>query len=321
MRRIGVLSSGGDTPGMNAAIRAVVQTGLALEMEVYGIRHGFRGLLEGDIHLLTSEEVRNINYKGGTILKTSRCKEFETEAGQKKAVEMIAAYELDGIVVIGGDGSMRGAAALCGHGVPTITLPGTIDNDLAYTDFTIGFDTAVNGVIEEIVRIRDTMVSHDRIGVVEVMGNHCGDIALYAGLAGSMDFIIGPEVGYDLGFICDRIMKNRLKGILTSMVIVAEGAAKAGELAKAIHQQLGVEVKPVVLGYTQRGGNPTAGDRVLAARLGSHAVRLLQAGKSNLAVGIRGNQIVSMDIMQAVETEKVFDEELYMLANLLSHAQ
>ena len=321
MRRIGVLSSGGDTPGMNAAIRAVVQTGLALEMEVYGIRHGFRGLLEGDLYRLTSEEVRNINYKGGTILKTSRCKEFETEAGQKKAVEMIAAYELDGVVVIGGDGSMRGAAALCGHGVPTITLPGTIDNDLAYTDFTIGFDTAVNGVIEEIVRIRDTMVSHDRVGVVEVMGNHCGDIALHAGLAGSMDFIIVQEVGYDLGFVCDRIMKNRLKGILTSMIIVAEGAAKATELAKAIHKQLDIEVKPVVLGYTQRGGNPTANDRILAARLGSHAVRLLQAGKSNLAVGVRGNQIVSMDIMQAVQIEKVFDEELYMLANLLVHAQ
>ena len=290
-------------------------------MDVYGIRHGFRGLIEGDIHLLSSMDVRNINYKGGTILKTSRCKEFETEAGMQKAIAMISAYELEGIVVIGGDGSMRGAAALCERGVPTITLPGTIDNDLAYTDFTIGFDTAVNGVIEEIVRIRDTMVSHDRIGVVEVMGNQCGDIALYAGLAGSMDFIIVPEVGYDLAFICDRIMKNRLKGILTSMVIVAEGAAKGEELAKAIHEKLGIEVKPVVLGYTQRGGNPTMHDRILAARLGSHAVRLLQAGKSNLAVGVRGNQIVSMDIMQAVETEKVFDEELYMLANLLVHAQ
>lgn len=318
VKRIGVLSSGGDTPGMNAAIRSIVKVAAAHEIETYGIQFGFQGLIEGKIIHLESDIVRNIGHKGGTILKTSRSKEFRTEEGQMKAVRMAQAYDLDGVIAIGGDGTMHGAAALCEKGVPTITLPGTIDNDLSYTDFTIGFDTAVNGVITEIIKVRDTMVSHDRIGIVEVMGNACGDIALHAGLAGAMDYIILPEMQFDIDSICTDLTKQSLKGRRTSMIIVAEGAGKGEELARYIRNRTNLEVKSVVLGYTQRGGSPTARDRILASRLGEHAVNLLAQGISNRAVGVRGDEVVDMDIMEALKAPKLFDEKLYRLAQILS---
>ncbi|MBQ6692706.1 MAG: 6-phosphofructokinase [Clostridia bacterium] len=314
MRRIGVLSSGGDTPGMNAAIRAIVMVAEENGIETYGIRGGFRGMINGDIVHLDPSVVRTIAHKGGTILKTSRCPEFVEKEGQERAVQMAQAYDLDGVVTIGGDGTMRGAAALCALNIPTITLPGTIDNDLSYTDYTIGFDTAVSGVINEIIKIRDTMVSHDRIGVVEVMGNRCGDIALHAGLAGSMDYIILPEMEYDIDVMCAELKKKALKGHPTSMIVVAEGAAHGNEMAKYINSRTGLDTKSVVLGYTQRGGSPTARDRILAARLGQHAVRLLTSGVSNRAVGVRGDVVVDMDIMEALEKPKVFNRELYDLA-------
>ena len=211
MKRIGVLSSGGDTPGMNAAIRAVVKVAAEYGIEVFGIRHGYRGLIEGDMRELTTDEVRNIAHKGGTILKTARCKEFMVEEGQRRALLTAQAFDLEGIIAIGGDGTMHGAGALSKMGIPTITLPGTIDNDLAYTDFSIGFDTAVNGVLTELIKVRDTMVSHDRIGIVEVMGNKCGDIALHAGVAGSADFILLPEMEFDIDVICDQLIKNNIR--------------------------------------------------------------------------------------------------------------
>ncbi len=318
IKRIGVLASGGDTPGMNAAIRAVVKVAEEEEIEVFGILYGFRGLIEGHVKELDGDMVRNIGHKGGTILKTSRCKEFMEEAGQLKAVAMARAYDLDGVVTIGGDGTMRGAAALCEWNVPTITLPGTIDNDLAYTDYTIGFDTAVSGVINEIIKVRDTMVSHDRIGIVEVMGNKCGDIALHAGLAGAMDYILLPEMPFDIEKICTELSKKNLKGQRTNMIIVAEGAGKGEEFSAIIRERTGLEVKSVVLGYTQRGGSPTARDRILAARLGEHAVRLLAKGVSNRAVGIRGEKVVDMDILEALEAPKVFRTDLYDLACTLT---
>lgn len=318
IKRIGVLASGGDTPGMNAAIRAVVKKAEEEDIEVFGILYGFRGLIEGHVKHIDGDTVRNIAHKGGTILKTSRCKRFLEEEGQLKAVAMVRAYDLDGIVTIGGDGTMRGAAALCEWNVPTITLPGTIDNDLAYTDYTIGFDTAVNGVINEIIKVRDTMVSHDRIGIVEVMGNKCGDIALYAGLAGAMDYILLPEVPFDIDEICMDLTKKSLKGLHSSMIIVAEGAGKGEEFAAIIRERTNLVVKSVVLGYTQRGGSPTASDRILAGRLGAHAVALLANGMGNRAVGIKGGVVVDMDIMKALDAPMQFRADLYELAATLT---
>lgn len=318
MKRIGVLSSGGDTPGTNAAIRAVVKMAQHLDMDVMGIRYGFCGLISGDIQRMDEEQVQDIAHQGGTILKTSRCKEFLTEEGQKKAAKVAEAFELEGIILIGGDGTLRGAADLSRLGIPTIALPGTIDNDLAYTDFTIGFDTAVNGAIEEMGKIKDTMLSHDRIGVVEVMGNNSGDIALYTGLAGSFDYIIIPELECDLDDLCDKVTKNALRGRLTSMIVVAEGAGKGSEIAKHIQSKTGFVTKSVVLGYTQRGGSPSAGDRILASRLGMYAVELLAKGVGNKAVGIRDNKIVDIDIQQAIQMKKPFNRRLYELAMILS---
>ena len=317
-QRIGVLSSGGDTPGMNAAIRGVVKTARHYGMEVYGIKYGFRGLIQNQIYQLEPARVNSIIYKGGTILKTSRCPEFMTEEGLRQAVENAKKRGLTGIVVIGGDGSMRGAASLSKNGINTVALPGTIDNDLAYTDFTIGFDTAVNGVIEEMVKIRDTMVSHDRIGVVEVMGNHCGDIALYSAIASGSDVVLLPEVPWTLEEVCKKLMHRRNAGQLTSMVVVAEGAAKAGELAADIRKQTGLEAKSVVLGYTQRGGNPTMADRLLASRLAEHAVKILSRGATNRTVGTRQGNVFDMDIFDALRLRKKPNLSLYYLQTVLA---
>jgi 6-phosphofructokinase 1 len=317
MRKIGVLSSGGDTPGMNAAVRAVVKTAAHYDLDVMGIRYGYKGLMDGDLFELDPDIVRTIAHKGGTILKTARSKEFMTEEGMRKALNDVDAYDLDGIVCIGGDGTMKGAADLTRNGVSTICLPGTIDNDLAYTDFTIGFDTAINGVITEMIKVRDTMISHDRIGVVEVMGNKCGDIALHAGLASSCDYIIVPEIECDLNDMCRQLEKARLRGKMTCMIIVAEGVTKGESVAQYIRDKTGFEAKSSVLGYTQRGGSPTASDRILASRLGQAAVDLLYYGKSNRAVGIRNEEIVDMDIQEALESVKLFDAKLYNLANIL----
>ncbi|MBE5781327.1 MAG: 6-phosphofructokinase [Clostridiales bacterium] len=318
MRRIGVLSSGGDTPGMNAAIRAVVKTATHLNMEVMGIEYGFRGLIQGRIRQLTPENVEKIIYKGGTILKTCRCPEFQTEEGQLQAVKVCEAFDIEGIVVIGGDGSMRGAGALSARGVNTVTLPGTIDNDLAYTDFTIGFDTAVNGVIEEMNKVNDTMVSHDRIGVVEVMGRNCGDIALYSAMAAGANFLMIPEAPFDLDQICAELVKRRLKGQFSSMIVVAEGAASASDVAAYIREKTGYDTKATVLGHTQRGGNPSQSDRILASRLAEAAVRLLYKGVSNRVVGLRSNQVVDMDIEEALKCKKELDVNIYKLCQILA---
>ena len=317
MRRIGVLSSGGDTPGMNAAIRSVVKTGAHLSMDVMGIEYGFRGLMQGRIRQLTPENVEKIIYKGGTILKTCRCPEFVEKEGQLQAVRVCEAFDIEGIIVIGGDGSMRGAGALSALGVNTVTLPGTIDNELAYTDFTIGFDTAVNGVIEEMSKVNDTMISHDRIGVVEVMGNKCGDIALYSALAAGANFLILPEAPFDLDEICSELVKARLKGRFSSMIVVSEGAAHAADVAKYIGEKTGFDTKSVVLGYTQRGGNPSQSDRILASRLAEQAVRLLYKGVSNRTVGIQNNHVVDMDIEEALKVKKKLDVDLYKLCQTL----
>ena len=298
MKRIGVLTSGGDTPGMNCAIRSVFKTGVAMGMQVMGIYHGYKGLIEGRVDYLHHEDLENKMHKGGTVLRTARSEVFKTEEGLKKAISVLKAYGIEGLVVIGGDGSFRGCMELVKAGVPAIGIPGTIDNDMGYTDFTIGFDTAVNNVTNEIYKIRDTMRAHDRVGVIEVMGRNCGDIALWAGIGGAADLILVPEMPLSWEEAANRLAQNKLRGKLTSIVMIAEGAGKAEEFAKYVREHTDVEIKATVLGYIQRGGNPSAFDRVLAARLGERAVELLAEGKGGRAVGIRHNKIYDVPLAE-----------------------
>ncbi len=318
MKRIGVLTSGGDTPGMNCAIRAVFKTGVALGMQVMGIYHGYKGLIEGKVDYLTHEDVENKMHKGGTVLRTARSQEFKTEEGVKKAISVLKAYGIEGLVVIGGDGSFRGCMELVKAGIPAIGIPGTIDNDMGYTDFTIGFDTAVNNVTNEIYKIRDTMRAHDRVGVIEVMGRNCGDIALWAGIGGAADLILVPEMPMQWDEAANKLAQNKLRGKLTSIVMIAEGAGKAEDFAAYVREHTDVEIKATVLGYIQRGGNPSAFDRVLAARLGERAVELLAEGKGGRAVGIRHNTIYDVSLAEAIEVKDEFDYKLYELNEMMA---
>ncbi|MBQ2661804.1 MAG: 6-phosphofructokinase [Clostridia bacterium] len=319
MKRFGVLTSGGDTPGMNAAVRAVLKAGLNKGYNVLGIYHGFKGLIDGRIEQLQYPDVHNIIDRGGTILRTARSQDFRSEEGQQKAVEVMQAYNMDGLIVIGGDGSFNGANALAKRGICTVGIPGTIDNDLGYTDFTIGFDTAINNVMSEISKIRDTMRAHDRVGVVEVMGRNCGDIALWAGLVGPADIILLPESPMSWDDAAKQLMVNKLKGRFTSMVIIAEGAGHADDFVDFLKQKTDVEAKAVVLSYIQRGGDPSTADRVLATRLGAKAVDLIEQGvMGGRAVGIRNNAIIDVSLDEALNTKKVFNEELYRLNSIMS---
>jgi len=318
MKNIGVLTSGGDSPGMNAAIRAVVRTSIYNGLKVYGIRRGYNGLIHGDVVEMNLSSVGDIIHRGGTILRTARCEEFQTEEGLQKALNIIEVFDFDGLVVIGGDGTFRGAWELCKRGVACVAVPGTIDNDLPYTDYTIGFDTAVNTVVDAINKIRDTTTSHERISVIEVMGRNSGDIALYAGLAGGAESIIVPEMYYSTDEVCKRLLQGKNRGKLHSIILVAEGAGKATALAEEIHKKINMEVRVTILGYLQRGGNPTAFDRILASRLGSKAVEVLMSGDSGKAVGIRDNKIIIEPIDKALEMKKKFDVDMYELAKILS---
>lgn len=318
MKCIGVLTSGGDTPGMNAAIRAVLKEGEDRGINVMGIYHGYKGLIAGMIKQLSHKDVENVMHKGGTVLRTARSKDFLTQDGFSKAINMLKAYDIEGLIVIGGDGSYRGAKLLSDNGIKTIGIPGTIDNDLGYTDFTIGFDTAVNTITGEIYKIRDTMRAHDRVGVVEVMGRNCGDIALWAGIAGAVDIILVPECKISWEDAMHQLMTNKLKGKLTSMVIIAEGAGKAEDFAQYVRENSDIDIKAIVPGYIQRGGNPTAFDRVLAARLGQRAVELLDSDIGGRAVGIRNNRIIDVSLDEAVSTVDNFDKKLYQFNSVLA---
>ena len=314
MKNIAVLTSGGDAPGMNAAIRAVVRMGIISGFNVFGVRKGFRGLINGDFEKMNESSVSDIIQRGGTILQTARSEEFKTEEGQDKAVKMAKIFDIDGLVVIGGDGSFAGAKRLSEKGIACIGVPGTIDNDLAYTDYSIGFDTAVNNVLDAINRIRDTSSSHERASIIEVMGRYSGDIALYAGLAGGAEGIIVPEMGFELDDICRLLIERKNKGKLHSIIILAEGVGDAKQLEQQIMENVDIEVRSTILGYTQRGGSTTAFDRILASRLGARAVELLAEGKSSRVVGIRDNKLIDMDIAEALSMKKVFPRELYELA-------
>ena len=319
MKRIGLLTSGGDAPGMNAAIRAVVRSGIYFGMEVYGIERGYAGLIEDNVYPMEMRSVSNIVQCGGTKLRTARCLEMLTVEGQKKAVDTLEKHGIDGLVVIGGDGSFRGARVLSEqYGVPTIGIPGTIDNDLEYTDYTLGFDTAVNTCLDIINKLRDTMPSHERVSVVEVMGRHCGDIALYSGIASGAEIIVVPEVTFDMDEIISKINRSRANGKHSNIIVIAEGVMSADEFAKRLQVHTQYSVRPTCIGHVQRGGSPSMSDRMLAAQFGNKAVRLLNEGIGNRVVGIRDNKIIDMDIIEAVSMKKTFNHELYETLQMIS---
>lgn len=310
VRRIGVLTSGGDAPGMNAAVRAVVRTAIFRGIEVVGIRRGWNGLINADIVKLDERAVSHIINRGGTILYTARSEEFMTPEGQKKAVNTCKLLGLDGIVAIGGDGTFRGALALSKYGISVVGIPGTIDNDIACTHYCIGFDTAANTAIECIDKLRDTMQSHERCSVVEVMGRNAGHLALYVGLAVGATAVLVPESkgSFDTEII-EKIREARLNGFTHYMVVVAEGAGSAYDVAKKIHDEICIEPRVTVLGHIQRGGTPTGRDRVTATRMGYRAVDILAAGGTNRVVCINDGRMCDIDIDEALALHKGIDKE------------
>lgn len=317
--KIGVLTSGGDAPGMNAAIRAVVRCGIDAGFEVYGIKRGYEGLLDGEIERMNLSSVGDILHRGGTILKTARSERFSTEEGVKRSKVILGTFGIDALIVIGGDGSMRGALELSKLGVNVMCLPGTIDNDLAYTDYTIGFDTAVNTVLDAISKVRDTSSAHERNTIIEVMGRHCGDIALYAGVGGGAEAVLIPEVEADVNRVCRKILQGAGRGKLNSIIINAEGSGvSSDELAKEIAEVTGRETRIVVLSYLQRGGVPTLDDRLLASQSGAKAIELIQNGIQNKAIGTVNGKIQAFEIEGALAEKPEFDHELYELIDVLS---
>ena len=318
-KKIAVLTSGGDAPGMNAAVRSVVRTALSFGMEVYAVRHGYNGLLTGEVEKMDLRSVSNIIQRGGTALLTARSPEYNTPAGVKKAADKCRELGVDGVVVIGGDGSFRGARDLTGAGIPCIGIPGTIDNDIACTDYTIGYDTAMNTAMEMIDKIRETTESHDRCNVVEVMGRRCGDIALNTGIAVGAIATLVPEVEFDLEKdVIERIKAAQATGKRHFIVVVAEGIGHVEDICKKIEAATGIESRATILGHVQRGGSPTVHDRVIASRMGYYAVELLRDGKSNRVLAMKGEDIVDLDITEALDMPRAFDEKLYEISKDLS---
>lgn len=316
---IGVLTSGGDAPGMNAAIRAVVRSGLMRGYKVMGVRHGYNGLINGDIFEMNLRSVSEIIHRGGTILYTARCLEFKTLEGQQRAAEACKAAGIDALVVIGGDGSFRGCKDMAAQGIPCIGIPGTIDNDIACSDYTIGYDTAMNTAVEMIDKLRDTTQSHDRCSVVEVMGRNAGYIALNTGIACGALAILVPEVPYDLDRdVIDKMSKTQKTGKKHFIIIMAEGVGHASDLANEIQSRTGIDARATVLGHVQRGGSPTLRDRVVASRLGFYSVELLSRGIYNRVVATRAESIVDYDISVALSMFKTIDTSMLDLANTIS---
>lgn len=315
MKKIAILTSGGDASGMNACIRAVVRSALNAGLEVYGVDRGYNGLVKNEIIKMDSHSVCDIIQRGGTILKTARCLEFKDPAVRKIAAGNLKKIGVEGLVVIGGDGSFTGAKLLSDEqGINVVGIPGTIDNDLAYTDYTLGFDTAVNTVLWAINALRDTMTSHDRVSLVKVMGRRCGDIALYAGICGGAEYILVPEVPYDIQKIANEIKHNRENGKTANVIVLAEGAGNENEIKTIVSVISGTDVKVTTLGHIQRGGSPSMADRMLAAKFGVHAVNLLMEGKTNRVIGCHGQQTIDLDISEALAMKKDIDRDLYDMA-------
>ncbi|MDR3363757.1 MAG: 6-phosphofructokinase [Clostridiales Family XIII bacterium] len=319
MKRIGVLTSGGDAPGMNACVRAVVRMGAYKGFEVFGIERGYDGLIAGDIKQLGPRDVSGTIQRGGTFLRTARSEAFQTKDGFRRAVDMLENFKIEGLVVIGGNGSLTGALGLKKAGVKVVGLPGTIDNDLAYTDYTIGFDTAVNTALYAISNVRDTSAAHERVTIIEVMGRECGDIAVYSGLTGGAEIILVPEEPVDLGEICRTLIESRNKGKASSIIVKAEGVdIDSNTLDDEITKRTGLDVKVAILGYIQRGGTPTASDRMLASILGAKAVELLDEGISGVAVGTVGGDVVWPELGKALKMKKKTVAPLFDLAKILA---
>lgn len=319
MQRIAVMTSGGDAPGMNAAIRAVVRKAIYHGIEVIGINRGYNGFIEGDMWPMNLGSVADIIHRGGTKLHTARSEEFKTPEGRAKAYANVKRFGVEGLVVIGGDGSFKGAQLFhAEHNLPIVCVPGTIDNDIPGTDYTIGFDTCVNNVVDAINKIRDTATSHERTFIVEVMGRNSGFIALNAGLAGGAESIIVPEVPYDINEICKKLMRGVKRGKLHSIILVAEGAASGLEIGRQIKEITGHDTRVTILGHLQRGGIPTAFDRLLASRMGAKAVDVLRSGGTDKVIGVRAGEIVEYDLNDVFTQEKHIDKEMLELANALS---
>jgi 6-phosphofructokinase 1 len=317
--RIGIVTSGGDAPGMNAAIRAVVRSAVPRGLEVLGVERGYCGLIENQIIPLSLRSVGGIIHLGGTVLKTSRCPEFKTREGLMKGAETLKENEVDGLIVIGGGGSFRGAVELNKVSeVPIIGLPATIDNDVAGTDSTIGFDTAVNTCLEAIDRIRTTALSHERVFIVEVMGRDRGFIALEVGVTAGAGIILIPEVKVNIEDVCERLRAFEKRGKATSIIVAAEGIGDVSDVSKCIEEKTGFEVRLTKLGYIQRGGSPTARSRLLADLFGTRAVELLLKGVKNKMVGIKGSKLVSTDLKKVISTRKRLDMRLYRLSEELA---
>jgi 6-phosphofructokinase 1 len=318
MKKIGILTSGGDAPGMNAAVRAVVRHGIYNNINIIGIKNGYKGLVEGESVEMNLSSVADIIHRGGTILGSARSKEFQEQEGFEKALKNIKYLGIDGLVAIGGDGTFRGALSLEKSGVPVIGIPGTIDNDLPYTQYTLGFFTALTTVLESVEKIRDTSSSHSRNNVIQVMGRNCGDLALYAGLAGGAEMVIIPEIQCNINEVCDKIMQGRARGKRHSIIILAEGAGDAKSLSELIESRTGIATRYSVLGYTQRGGTPSAFDRLTGSQMGAMAVQLLIESAAGRALGVRGNEIFHMDMEEALSVERKFDKATYELTKILS---
>lgn len=318
VKTIGVLTSGGDAPGMNAAIRAVVRTAINKGMKVKGIMRGYAGLLQEEIVDMDGTSVADTIGRGGTILYTAHCPEFMTEEGQKRGAEICRKHNIDGLVVIGGDGSYRGAGKLSALGINTVGLPGTIDLDIACTDYTIGFDTAINTAMEAIDKVRDTSTSHERCSIIEVMGRHAGYIALWCGIANGAEDILLPE-RYDGNeqMLINRIIDNRKRGKRHHIIINAEGIGHSASMAKRIEAATGIETRATILGYMQRGGAPTCKDRVYASIMGAKAVELLEEGKTNRVVAYKHGEFLDFDIQEALNMKKDIPEDQYEISKLL----
>lgn len=318
-KKIAVLTSGGDAPGMNAAVRSVVRAGIAKDMQVVGVYRGYNGLLSGDIEEMNLRSVSDIIGNGGTMLYTARSEEYNTPEGVKKAADFCRKDGISGVVVIGGDGSFRGARDLTNAGINCIGIPGTIDNDIACSDYTIGFDTAMNTAIQMIDKIRDTAQSHDRCSVVEVMGRRCGDIALQVGIACGATAILVPEVKCDIEKdVISRIIETQKTGKQHFIVVVAEGVGGTQDLASYIEKRLNIECRATILGHVQRGGNPSLRDRLIASMMGYKAVDLLDEDLGNRVIALKNGEIVDFDITEALNMPRVFDEHMYDIAKTIS---
>ena len=319
IKTIGVLTSGGDAPGMNAVIRAVARVGAYHGIRVMGIKRGYNGLINGEMDDLKPRDVSEILQRGGTILQTARCREFKTEEGVKKGVEIAKVFGLDGLVVIGGDGSFRGARDLSEHGLPTIAVPGTIDNDISCSEYTIGYDTCLNTVKDAVDKIRDTATSHERCSVIEVMGRAAGHIAIQAGIACGAEVILIPEREWSFDEnVLRPILESKTRGKKHSIIIVAEGVGGVIDMAKEIEKKTGIESRATILGHVQRGGSPTIRDRVVASEMGAKAVELLLEGKQNRIVCMKNNLITDVDINEGLEMKKNLPEEIVELARKLA---